>query len=672
MVRQVVRQYEIGILPDRKILVEEGSSYPDVLARAGFTVDAPCGGQGTCGKCRARFVEGAPPPTVADRDHFLPAELAAGWRLLCQHWVRGPAVLEVHSAEHLSWKQQMAAGETGSELAAKFVPAVRRVVVRLGKPTRERPLSDVARVREALPVRLRHARVSLDFLRALPQLPRSEAEVELTLVGDEIVTWRPLPADRPSLTTPAATTGVTHGSSRVASRPIWGLALDIGTTSLAAALIDLDSGRTVAVEAETNPQVRFGADIMSRIAYARTRPEGTQELHEAVRQGVEALLQRLLAKARSGAHGDTAGDILDVAVVGNSVMEHLFLGISPANLGVSPFVAATHDPVVLDGATARQELGLLVHPRARVFVFPTVAGFVGGDTVGVALAAGFPASLRATTAAGRAPAGDPAADTAGRPGNVLAIDLGTNTEIILATATGELYCCSAPAGPAFEGAEINQGMRATTGAIRSVRVHGDCWPGANPPGKTSWLEIEVIGGTDVSEARGICGSGLVDAVAELLRTGALRPDGRLSLPGGENLVRLGPVALSQADLRQFQLAKAAVATGVTILLGLAGLTPAELDRVLVAGTFGNYLDRNSALRVGLIPPVPAPKVQFVGNAALEGARLVLLHDALHHEAVRLARRMKHVELSLHPSFQEVYVSSTMLGPAQEVGKPGVE
>ncbi len=440
-----------------------------------------------------------------------------------------------------------------------------------------------------------------------------------------------------------------------------GFALDVGTTGMAGALLDLRTGEELAVHAVANPQAAYGADLMSRLAHAIRGGEQQAELTRAVREAAQALLKRLLSKA--GARYD---EVAAATLVGNTAMHHLFLGLPVRDLAVAPYT-----PAVLEGRIFD------IPGFPTLYALPNIAGFVGADAVAAAVAAGL----------------DQEEETA------LLVDVGTNGEALL-RHRGQVYACSAPAGPAFEGGEISQGMRAGPGAIEAVRFDGtdlsvtvipggpgrrggdrttgdetagDGTTGDGTTGDGTTGDGTTGGGTTGdgttggrTAARGICGSGLLDAAAALLDAGLLDWTGRLKATGpaahrvvdGGRAVALAPgVALTQKDLRAFQLAKGAIRSGVEVLLRTAGIGPEALDAVLLAGAFGNYLRRESAVATGLLPPVDPARIQPVGNAAAAGAKLVLLSRGARARAEALARGVRFVELATHPDFEEIFMEA---------------
>lgn len=394
--------------------------------------------------------------------------------------------------------------------------------------------------------------------------------------------------------------------------PTVGFALDVGTTSMAGALLDLRTGEELAARSVPNPQGVHGADLMSRLSYAAQGASQAQELQELVLDAARRMLEQLCLRAGVERAAVAAG-----ALCGNTAMHHLFLGLPVADLALAPY-----RPAQLEGC----EVELPGLPR--LYALPNVAGFVGADAVAMALAAGL----------------DREADT------VLAVDVGTNGEAFLCHK-GQLFACSAPAGPAFEGGEISSGMRAGPGAVEGV---------AYQDGR---LVLQVVGG---KAPRGICGSGLLDAVAALRAAGALDATGRLRPEGplGEQVtpdgraVALAPgLLLTQKDIRALQLAKGAIRVAVDLLLQVAEVRPCDLDAILLAGAFGSYLRPESALSVGLLPPVARAKVRSIGNAAAAGTKLALLSRRARARAEVLAQRTRHVELATHPEFETHFMAA---------------
>ncbi len=586
---------EIVLVPDGVSLRgSPGSTLLQVLQENGVPIAGSCGGQGTCGECRVRFVGRAPEPTPSDLDLLDPGSIAAGWRLACAHAVQGTVRIEVRAPDgDLDQKAQGDARAPEGELD----PAVTSRIVDVANRSREdrRPLAE--RLGEA---RSGEPRIPLHVLQRLASAQRTGP---LTVIE----------AECGILDVIAGRVGSVHG-----------LAIDIGTTTLAVYLFDLETGRQLGVAASRNPQQRFGADVISRIAHVRrTKGEGLTELHASAVEGLNGLISRIAGEASVSPEV-----IYQATAVGNPTMLHLLLGIDPRGIDVSPYV-----PVFRHGVRCSAgDIGLAIAPRGVVETLPAVSAYVGADIV----------------------AGILATDLEGREGSTLFLDVGTNGEIVLAL-DGRLIACSTAAGPAFEGASIVQGMAALDGAIESVRV------------VDGHVECTAIGGAQLV---GLCGTGLVSAVAELYAAGVIEPSGRFRDPGSPLADRLegmrkdrrfrltdgAAVYLHQSDVREFQLAKAAVRAGIEVLLRGAGLPAEKLDRVLIGGAFSARLSGEHLTRTGLLPEIDPSRIHVVGNTAGWGAKRVLLNRRLTADAKRLARSVEYVELSADRSFRDLYVA----------------
>lgn len=404
--------------------------------------------------------------------------------------------------------------------------------------------------------------------------------------------------------------------------------MDVGTTKLAAYLVDLESGQTLAKGAASNPQVAVGEDVMSRIAYAGGGEDHAEEAHRLLANGINDLLGKLLSEV-----GATTGQLVDAVAVGNTAMHHFLVGLPLAQLGTAPYVPAVTEALEVPAAGA----GLELAPGARIYLPPNIAGFVGADHTAALLASGVADDKR----------------------TVLVLDIGTNTEVSVA-CRGSFWCCSTASGPAFEGAHIHDGMRAAQGAVERVAY------------LNGGFKVHTIG--DVAPV-GICGSGILDAVAAALAAGAI--DGRGRLRRSHPLVDLsaqGAVAtivpaaqsghgheivLTRRDVGEVQLAKAAIRAGIETALAAAGTQADALDEVVVAGAFGTYLDVGSAVAVGLLPDLPAGRYRQVGNAAGQGAQQMLVNLESRAKAEQVARRARYIELTTHPGFSGTFADQLM-------------
>jgi uncharacterized 2Fe-2S/4Fe-4S cluster protein (DUF4445 family) len=421
---------------------------------------------------------------------------------------------------------------------------------------------------------------------------------------------------------------------------VYGLAVDVGSTTIAAHLCNLESGELVASSGAMNPQIRFGEDLMSRVSYAMMNPGGAQQMTEAVRAALNTLAADVAREA-----GVSVSDILELTVVGNPIMHHLLLGIDPVELGGAPFALATDSPLGLHAA----ELGLTLHPGAHVYTLPCIAGHVGADAAGMILAERPDLSSRLT----------------------LLVDVGTNAEIVLGNKE-RLLACSSPTGPAFEGAQISSGQRAAPGAIERVRIDpvtlearfkvigSDLW--SDDPGFA-----EAIARTGVT---GICGSGIIEVIAEMYLAGIINQDGVIDGRLAERSERIVPtdrtfaytvhrgsplLQVTQNDVRAIQLAKAALRAGVQLLMDRMGV--AQVDRIRLAGAFGSHIDVKYAMILGMIPDCELSQVSSAGNAAGTGARIALLDKASRKTIEDLVHRVEKVETAIEPKFQAHFVAA---------------
>jgi uncharacterized 2Fe-2S/4Fe-4S cluster protein (DUF4445 family) len=590
------------------VRVPRGVTVFDAASWNGVAIDSTCGGHGTCKKCRVRIAEGDVPASALDARAFSEDELESGWRLACRAEAEGDLVVDVPP---LVTRPKAATVGVGRQVILR--PALQKRYVELEEPTLQDQRTDLERIRDALDDL--DLRVEVGVLRRLPRVLRdADFKVTCVVVDDLLVDVEP-------------------GDT---SDRLHAIAFDLGTTTVVATLLDLSTGTPVAVGSMLNRQQPFGADVISRISATMLDPTALDRLSGLARETLQELADEV---CREGGVDPT--DVHEVALAGNATMTQLALGIDPEPVGVAPFIMAARSYPDLPAA----ELGLRLHPRARATVFPALGAYVGGDIVAGLLATGMSRDKRLR----------------------LFIDVGTNCELALGSAE-RLVCTAAPAGPAFEAAQIRCGMRASPGAIEAVRIEGDT------------LELDVIG--DVEPA-GICGSGLVDAVAELVRTGLLDASGRfvandeaaklapelsrrlVARADGERIFVLhwtggegetdGAVYLSQRDVRELQFAKAAIATGWRLLVEELGIDVSEIQQVLLAGSFGSYLSPASAVRIGLVPKLALPRIVPAGNVAGEGAKMALLSMQERHAATALLEEIEYIELSDRADFNDRFV-----------------
>jgi uncharacterized 2Fe-2S/4Fe-4S cluster protein (DUF4445 family) len=607
----IQRKLEVTYRPfDRTTRVPPGTTLFSAAHWIGLPIDSTCGGRGTCGKCKVHVIDGEREVTAEDRRQLRQTELDGGWRLSCQARVYEDTTCVVPQLLRVPKAATMGFGRL-----VLVDPNVRKVFVELAEPTLHDQRSDVARLRDALTVEGHDMKAGLSVLATLPTVLREAAfRVTAVLAGDELIAVEP---------------GDTGSEA-------YGLAFDLGTTTLVGTLMNLRTGMAMAVGSTLNGQAGYGADVISRISHAMEGPAAVQELQAAVVATMNEILHGLYAEALVDREC-----VYEAVVVGNATMLHLFMGVDPSPIAVTPFTPTFLEPLSVSAG----EVGLDIHPRGKVQTLPSIGGYVGADIVGGVLATGI------------------ARDDKLR----VFIDVGTNGEIVLGSSQ-RLLATAAPAGPAFEGSQIRCGMRATEGAIEGVHL-GD------------GVELQVIGG-DIP-ATGICGSGLVDAVAQLLLVGLLDHSGRLKRPGDVPFHPLAgrlievegmrafllaeDVYLTQRDIRELQFAKGSISTGIAVLMGILGVTADELDEVLLGGSFGSYLNPESAKVIGLVPPVDVDRIISVGNTAGEGAKISLLSYRERQVAFDLPAMVEYVELSGRADFNDTFVAVLRFPELEPVG-----
>jgi len=597
----------------KTIYLTSGTSLKEALKRVKIQISFPCGGKGICGKCRIKLEGKASPLTLAEEKHL--SHLEEGWRLACQTLIEGESRVEIHPLSLISFPKILT-----NKISRKITinPRIKKVHLSLPHPTLEDQIDDLSRVERSLREKGISAPDSdLELIRKIPLFIR-KADFKLTAVLSD---GKLVEVEK----------GDTRGNS-------FGVAFDIGTTSIVGILVDLDTGEEVATNAILNPQVSWGEDVITRISFIQSHPDGLKILQKKVIQAINQIIQSLIKKAKV-----KRDHIYEATFVGNTVMHHFLLGINPLNLALYPYVPAIQKPVELKAS----HLGIRINRRGGLFIFPNVAAFVGSDAIGVILATSlFTQKDRKLR---------------------LAVDIGTNGEIILAK-DGRIVCASTAAGPAFEGARISQGMRAEKGAIERVGL------------KKGRVQVRVIGG---GRPRGICGSGLVDAVSELFKERIIDNSGRILFPPvkeiwDQRVIRKDkssgfllvsekesaarfPIILTQNDIRELQLAKGAIRAGIEILLKKLKLEENQVDEVLLAGAFGSAIDPRSAQNIGLIPSLPKAKVRSVGNAASLGAIMALVSQESWREAEEISRNVEYIELAVFPNFQDTMAEGMIIG-----------
>lgn len=618
-----LQRFKVIFLPSgRRGEFEEGLTILKAAESLGVSLESLCGGEGWCGKCKVVVEEGyerLSPLTDEEKRLLTDKEISSKYRLACRARLKGDVVVsipEVSLAVQVVRKPLL-------ELPVKLEPALKKYYVELPPPSLEDPTGDLERLLKTLKEAFGLEGLKVDFqvLNSLPKTLREGGwKVTVTVwKGSEIVKVEPGRKEN-----------------------LYGVAIDIGTTTMVGYLLDLSTGKLLAYHSLMNPQVVFGEDVMSRITYVLSNKDGLERLHGKVLAGINSILENLARQA-----GISLNDIYEVVLVGNTCMHHLLLKLDPSYLGVSPFLPVLHQPVDVKA----RELGVKILPSGNLHVLPIEAGFVGADNVGVLIATEPWKSKEVQ----------------------LIVDVGTNGEIVLGNER-KLYSASCATGPAFEGAHIKYGMRAAPGAIERVKINPESFE----------VEYETIGG---EKPRGICGSGIIQAAGEMVKAGILLRSGAFNRKLETRRLRKGEeglefvlawkeetaldedIVITQKDVRAIQLAKAAMYAGAKILMKHFGVS--RVERVLLAGAFGAYIDREAALIIGMFPDCPLEKISSIGNAAGEGARLALLNLSKRREAEWIARKIHYVEIAVDPSFQDEFVAA-MFFPHQRDRFPHIE
>ena len=622
----------------------EGTSLLAAARELGVDLDSVCGGRGICGRCQVDVMQGdfakhaihssaghvSPWGAVESRYAEKRGAFPPGRRLGCQAKICGDLVIDVPPESQV---HRQVVRKRAESHPIEIDPVVRLHYVEVAEPDMHEPSSDFRRLQEALRKQwgLAEANADLAVLATLQKALRAgEWKVTVALrKGRDIVAIFPGFAER-----------------------AFGVAIDVGSTTIAAHLTDLASGEVVAACGAMNPQIRFGEDLMSRVSYVMMNPGGERELTRAVREAMDGLI---LEAAREA--GVARGEILEVTLVGNPIMHHLVFGLDPTELGGAPFALA------LDGAyeARAHELGLDIAPGAFVYALPCIAGHVGADAAGVVLAEGPHLKDELT----------------------LLVDVGTNAEIVFGNRE-RLFACSSPTGPAFEGAQISCGQRAAPGAIERVRIErATLEPRFKVIGCDLWSDEP---GFDAAAAdlgvTGICGSGIIEAIAEMFLAGIVSEDGVIDGALAERTKRIEPAGrtfayvlhegaprllIHQTDVRAIQLAKAALYAGAKLLMERAGRAP---QRITLAGAFGSHIDPLYAMTLGLIPDCDLEKVASAGNAAGTGARIALLNLAARAEIESVVRGIEKIETAIEPAFQRHFVAA-MAFPNKEDAFPNL-
>jgi uncharacterized 2Fe-2S/4Fe-4S cluster protein (DUF4445 family) len=588
--------------------------------KAGVEVEATCGERGRCRSCRVKILAGeVSPPTIMDAVQLGHEEVQERFRLSCQTRVTGNCTVLVAPPRNEAGHKILAIAGAGRSQAFSLDSGIVKTRIKVTLPDDEHhQSSDVEEVVRQLPAPAQGP-IPPDVLRRIPRAVRdADSVVTVTTFNGEIIDVEP---------------GDTTAHA-------YGMAFDIGTTSIVGSLLDLSTGAELAAVGGMNPQATFGGDLMSRIAYVQDDPKKLQTLRAKVLNAVNGFITEACEKAAVRPE-----HVHKIVVVGNTCMHHIFLGIDPTFVGLAPYAPSVRSSLVMSG----RDVPLKSVPAARVCLLPIVAGFVGADTVACVLATRIYESEEMRCL----------------------VDIGTNGEVVMGKR-GMLKACSAPAGPALEGAQIRHGMRGALGAIERVSID-------------SRVRCDVIGGVPPI---GICGSGLIDAAAAMADAGLVSERGLVATPATGGIAsplkeRLRhrdnrdefvlvwaaeagkdqDITLNQSDIRQLQLAKGAICSGILMLQRVHGLSSDDLDELILCGGFGNYISTRSAVRIRLLPDVALDRITYFGNAAGLGAQMAVLSETERRRADDLARQIEHISLATHPEFQDIFVEAMQLPPA---------
>ncbi|WP_223475491.1 ASKHA domain-containing protein [Oricola indica] len=617
----------------------EGTTVLEAARQLGVYVESVCGGRGICGRCQIEVQEGqfAKHGITSANDHLSPfgakekryaekRDLKAGRRLSCSATITGDLVIDIPQDVQINAQIVRKAADTR---VFERKPAAQLCYVEVEEPDMHAPLGDLDRLLAALERDWGFSDVLVDqylYPQVQAILRKGKWGVTAAIYKDEETAQANLIALWPGL----------HNEA-------WGIACDIGSTTIAMHLVSLLSGQVIASAGTSNPQIRFGEDLMSRVSYVMMNPDGREAMTKAVREAVDGLIGKVCDES-----GANRTDILDAVFVGNPIMHHLFLGIDPTELGGAPFALAVSGAV----HTWAGQLALDANPGCRVYVIPCIAGHVGADAAAATLAEG----------------------PHRQDDMMLLVDVGTNAEIVLGNSS-RVVAASSPTGPAFEGAEISSGQRAAPGAIERVRIDPETLePRFKVIGSDLWSNEdgfdEAVAQTRVT---GICGSGIIEVVAEMYLAGVISEDGVIDgalaakspriiengrtfsyvLNDGDPLI-----SVTQNDVRAIQLAKAALYAGIKLLMDKQGVD--HVDAIRFAGAFGSFIDPKYAMVLGLIPDCDLSNVSAVGNAAGTGARMALVNRDFRREIERTVRKIEKIETALEPKFQDHFVAAMAL------------
>jgi len=617
---------KITFLPEKKtISVQKGTTILQALGKAGIHIDIPCGGEGICGKCKILIKRGIPEVSSTEQGLLSEVEIKQGFRLACQTKLETDTVIEIPQEIRLDFKKVYSSnlkgdiGRTNHDFILKS--NLKKVFLVLKKSSLTYQQSDWERIKEALLLKeaniTPHLQINIETLKRLPGLIKeADNNITVTICDDELID-----IERDDTT-----------------KKCYGMAFDIGTTTVVGYLVNLEDGEELSAVAKTNPQATYGDDVISRIGFAQENEGGLEKLQRVIIHAINDIITETAKRAKIN-----KDNIYKASIAGNTCMHHLLLGLNPSNIASSPYIPVIKESLNLK---AKDISGLFLQPNANIYILPNISAFVGADISAGVLATGMWKSEKA----------------------ILFVDLGTNGEIVLGF-NKKLWACSAAAGPAFEGARISHGMRAAEGAIDRVKIDHH-----------QFIYHSIKDG----KVRGICGSGLIDLLAEMLNLGLIDKTGRLInqenchskiseeiknriiksekgyrflLTRGKETENGNPIFLTQKDIREVQLAKAAIFAGIKILLKEANILLSDIDKVFLAGAFGNFINKGSASRIGLIPRISLDKIESVGNAAGRGAEITLFSEEMKKIGQKITKEIIYIELSSRSDFQKEFVDA---------------
>jgi len=628
-----MRKFKVTFLPDGKdIEVEENTTLMQAAGKAGVYVNTICGGKGVCGKCRVQVINGKAKADKHAIALLTKEEIDDSYVLACQTRVQDNLEVVIPPESRLEAEQILLTDSFVSEAAsvesAHFEPLVQKLYMELQEPSNEDNIADSDRIIRELKRKTKYNAYerSLGCLRELGSKLRNSGWKVTATIARQNNGWKILEID----------TGDTNDNN-------YGLAIDVGTTTVVAQLLHLQSGKVIGGEGTHNLQSNYGEDVITRIAFACGKEQGLQELHKSIVKNINDLITSLTDK-----HGIDRKDITAIVAAGNTTMSHFLLGLMPCSIRLAPYVPTTHSFPQIKA----REIDIDIYPEGILETLPDVASYVGGDIVSGVLACGI----------------------AEKPEIKVLIDIGTNGEIALGN-NDWIVCCSASAGPAFEGGGVSCGMRAIRGAIQKIEI------------KDSMVQYRTI---QRAKPRGICGSGLIDCIYELVKNGIIDQQGHFNISTKNDRIIVkddepqfivafanetesgDDITLKESDITNLIRSKGAVFAAIKSLTDYVGIAFNAIDTFFVAGGFGNYLNISKSISIGLLPDIDPKKIQFVGNSSLIGARMALLSKTAFEHTADIANMMTNIELSTYLPYMDEYIASLFLPHTDKKLFPSVD